>query len=459
MSNAISSYMSLCGNEIINAARMKAYIDHGVKPTQFDIRVPGCDGLDAIVAAVGEPAPVGGYHLPELDEAPWYDVAIPESQNFAGLLVTEVTISAPYSRSTTGNIGTGQTLGRLKLQGRSIVIKGWLVGRTCCATGYGLNWLTHALGGTPCLGVNCGGCTMEFLDCCPVIGEGEGDFLETDGGIYVRPGPDDEYARATDFFRRTNGAGVTDGPNVISQKGASCGCGGSPLLEVEFTMATSSPYFSTFGLPIISDYPVGGLCDPEPPCNFDWLKVPYGEPVPQFDPECPPPVDCLEDPSCPPPAIPPPIKMPFNKCACLPMQSTRIMAESNSDMKWRTSTLNIDVFSGSAKLKNLVIRMWRNPDGLECDDESFLDCNAVSSLIIGYIPPNAHLLLSGEDRTVTITCDGNQRNAAQNVTGVDGQPFEWPDLNCGNVCIHADFDCKVTALDATLSITRIDRDL
>ena len=458
MTTAMSSYMALCGNEIVNAARLKAYVDNGIKPYGFDIQPRGCDGLDAILPCVDSDPPLGGYQLPDLDLAPWYDAAAPESANFAGLLVTEVNISAPYSRTTTPNIGQGQTLGRLKIQGRTIVIRGWLIGKTCCATQYGLKWLTSALGGQPCPGGNCGGCSMEFLDCCPAIGTQEGDCLTTDAGVYVRPAAGTEYQRAEDFFRRMNGVGTIDGPNVLSSKGSNCGCGCSALLEVEFTLASSSPYFNSFGTAVLTDQLAALPCGDED-CDITWVKVAEGDPCPTEDPECPVADDCLEDPLCPLPALPPEFKIPTNPCACSPLTSTRLCVSSQPIKEWGSSTLNIDVFSGSQQLRNLAIRLWQKPYDIPCDDPYFDDCAACSTLLISYIPPNSHFILSGETRTVTIECQGNVRNASQNVTNVDGQPFDWPDLTCFTACICVDFDCGSTAADATISIDRIDRDL
>lgn len=458
MTSAMSSYMQLCGNELVNAARLQAYVDNGISPYGFDITAKGCDGLDAILPCIDSDPPLGGYQLPELDPAPWYDAAAPESKNFAGLLVTSVTVSAPYARTTTPNIGTGQTLGRMKLQGRTIVVTGWLVGKTCCATQYGLRWLTAALGDAPCATGNCNGCALEFLDCCPAIGEAEGDCVTTDSGIYVRPDEDSEYQRAEDFFRRMNGVGTIDGPNVLSCKGSNCGCGCSALMEVEFTLASTSPYFNSFGTAILTDEPAALPCGTVNVCGITWVKVPEGEECPP-DAECPVAPDCLEDPLCPLPPLPPLATIPTNPCGCLPLESTRICATTSSVKEWGSSTLNIDIFSGSTDLRNLAIRLWQNPLGMSCDDESFDDCTACSTLLISYVPANSHFVMSGENRTVTIECNGNTRNAAPNVTNIDGQPFDWMDLTCFTACICVDFDCNSTDPLATISIDRIDRDL
>lgn len=457
MTNSMDSYLSLGGNELVNASRLAAYVANGVFPSGFEFFCRGCDGLDAILPCVNSDPPIGGYAVPELDPAPWYDAAAPESKNFAGLLVTSVTMSAPYSRTVTQNIRQGQTLGKLKLQGRTIVVHGWLVGKTCCGTQYGLRWLTTALGDQPCTGGDCGGVELDFLDCCPSVGSGEDDCLTTGTGVYVRPDADSEYERAEDFFRRLNGVGVIDGPNVLSCKGSSCGCGCSALTEVEFTLSSSSPYLNSFGTPVLVDEPAPVPCVEDPDCEITWVVCEPGTSGNDID--CPAPVDCLEDPNCPLPPLPPTPSIPINDCGCNPFQSSRLCAVIPSVKEWGSSTLNIDVYSGSSELRNLIIRVWQNPLALDCSDSVFSDCSACSTLLISYIPPGSHLILSGETRSVTIECGGRSRNASQNVTNVDGQPFDWPDLTCSSACACIDFDCLNTSSDATVSITRIDREL
>lgn len=251
--NAMSSYGALCADELWNVARLKAYIDNGIAPPLFSINCTGCAGLDQILPCVDSEPPTDGYQLPELDPAPWYDTNVPESKNFAGLLVTDVTMSAPYTRSVTDNIVSGSVLSRLRTKGRTLVITGWLIGKTCCATTYGLRWLTSALGEPPCSGLDCGGCDFDFLDCCPSIGDGENDCIRADGEVYVRADSNSEYENADQYWRRLHGVGVVDGPNVLDCKGRSCGCGCGAILQVEFTLQSSSPYLFSLAQSVVSD--------------------------------------------------------------------------------------------------------------------------------------------------------------------------------------------------------------
>lgn len=428
MQQAMSSYMMLGGNEIVNGARLKAYVDNGLAPYGFDIMCSGCEGLEDILPCVDSEPPPGGYQLPELPtleedptgayQAPWYDPSVPESKNFAGLLVTSVTVSSPYSREVLNSVGNGGTLGRLKLTPRTIVVHGFLIGKTCCATQYGLEWLTSALGGAPC-GSGCEGEDLTFLSCCPNIGGEDACItrvnpLTGQRETYVRPNEESEYERAEDFWRTMHDVGLVSGPEIISCRGTSCGCGCGALIEVEFTLVAANPYANSIEKPILDVRPseIGcgaddtavidpfpdpcapdgvefllvpddGVCDAEgdvewhpvadgESCGessdscFTWIPVADDEKCPITE-ECADPPGCLDDPYCPtPPAPPLPVIPPAEDCGCIPIQSTRVCSTAVPGRVWGSSTLNFDVYAGEKDLRNVAIRVWQNPLGKDC---------------------------------------------------------------------------------------------
>lgn len=461
---AMASFAAMCGNELWNSARLKAYVDNGVAPTRFNVKCSGCDGLEHILPCENGDfeLPANGYQLPELDPAPWYDPNVPESANFAGLLVTSATMSSPYARSSSANIGSGTTLGRLRKTGRTITIHGYLIGKTCCSTQYGLRWLTTALGDPECSDNDCGGCDFDFLDCCPQIGDGPDDCLTmSDGSIFVRPNPDDEYARASDFFKRMYGVGVVSGPDVISCRGSNCGCGCGQILEVEFVLQTSQAYLNSQGTEVLAKTtaPVAE-CDTTSVCSITWIKIADGEECPADD-ACDELDDCLEDPNCPLPALPPaPADTTPTDCGCESFSSVRTCSGASGKKEWGSATLDIVVEAGSKALRNLKIQIWQNPLGLDCSDtERFEDCGACSTLIISYVPAGGVLVFSGSRRKIEVTCNGRTRDATRSVFGGTGGTFEWPDLVCQGICACVTWDCVNTASDATVEIIRVDRDL
>lgn len=377
MSSAgLSAYGALCGVELWNAARLKAYVDRGIVPSGFNVTCAGCDGLPGILPCINSEAPECGYQLPELPLhvdgednerfwAPWYDPKVPESKNFAGLLVTSATMSAPYSREVTNNIGNGGVLGRLRLQPRTIVIHGFLIGKTCCATQYGLEWLTAALQGAGGCDGDCGGCEFDFLACCPDKGAAPENCVGTDCDSegYERPAELSEYQRAQDFWRRMHDVGVVSGPDVISCKGNSCGCGCGALIEVEFTLAAGNPYIFHLGKDVL-DAEAGDI-----DCNFcgvEWVKVKPGQLCPSSD-DCPDLPSCLDDPLCPPPT-PPPLPSPISEpdCGCPTWATSRVTSTVAPGRDWGSSTLNFEVYAGDKDLRNLAIRVWQNPLGKDC---------------------------------------------------------------------------------------------
>lgn len=461
----MASFLALNGVEIVNAARLKSYVDHGLSPNKYEVRCTGCEGLTGIIPLISSAPPECGYQLPELDDAPWYDPAVPESKDFAGLLVTSATVSAPYSRVTTPNIGEGQVLGRQKLNGRTIVITGWLIGRTCCATSYGLSWLSSAIGDSPCDDKpGCGGGDLDFLSCCPELCQDEGCFRtcvddDTDciSEIYVRPHVESEWQRGTDFFRTFRGAGVVDGPNILDCQGTSCGCGCGSLLNVEFTLATSKPYAYHPADSIVKNLAVPDCTDACAGCGITWVTD-CGT-----DGPCGSPADCTDDPDCPFPALPPAAtgSIPLDQCGCITMcVSTPLIVPVDGERKFGSSVLNIDVAAGSSVMRNLRIYLLDNPTDGPCSDLASEECEAFGSVLIDYVPAGGTLHFNGEQRTLTIECaDGTSRDAGRNVTDVSGLPFAWPEITCDNICVKFLFDCVHTAADATISIDRVDRDL
>lgn len=488
---AMQSYLALGGNEIVNAARLKAYVDNGLAPGRYSVRAIGCAGLTGILPCLDCEVPECGYQLPELDDAPWYDPTVPESKDFAGLLVTSATVSAPYSRVVSSNIGDGQVLGRQKLNGRSIVVTGWLIGRTCCSVSYGLSWLASAIGDNPCADMaGCGGADLDFLSCCPEMCQGEGclrvctdDDIDCVSEVYVRADEESEWQRGTDFWRRFKGTGVVDGPNVLDCHGATCGCGSGSLVQVEFTLATSKPYAYHMADSIIKDLPIPACpddaCDD---CDIKWVLgcTDGGCGCLDSNDECIEPgvdecninwdlgctsggcIHCSDDPNCPFPTLPPSASdpVPVDQCGCLSMCTSSMIVPVSGERKWGSSVLNIDVSAGSRPMRNMRIYLINNPtDGL-CSDLIDQECNAFGSFLIDYIPAGGILHVDGETKQITVDCaNGSSRDAGRNVTDVTGTPFAWPEITCDNICVKFTFDCNHLSSNATISIDRVDRDL
>ncbi len=444
-------YFSLCGVELWNQARLKAYMDHGVTPAGARLRVDGCEALpDVIPCEEHRPPTPAGYELPEIDDAPWYDPTVPESRNFAGLLVTDMSISSPVNRRLVQNVGHGAVLGRMRHPGRTIDVEGWLVGKTCCAANYGLKWLTQALLGDLC---DCDGCDAHFLSCCPEV-SGEDACLVLDGVTYVRPASTPEYQRASDFVRNMYRVGLLDGPEVVQCRGIGCGCGCATLTKVEFTLGVGTPW-QYLEPTVVAENLVLGSCDPDV-CTVEWVK----------DPSCADrcePADCTADPLAPSTPAPPRARTPLAAGVCIPLSQQRTCIEVNAtnEREWFESTLNIEVSAGSEPLRNLMVRLFENPAGLTCcDGSAFGDCLPCSSLYVRYVPAGGTIRIDGEKREARMRCFGvAEVDASTLVYTVEGGGLRWIDLACTPYCLAVDTDCFNTAADASISVWQVQREL
>lgn len=456
---AARQYGALNGQELWNRARLFNYIHNGVTSNGWLVNCAGCEGLEGIIPCVSnEPPTAAGYQLPELDDAPWYDPDVSESKDFAGLWVQDIKVSTPYARSLSQNIGDGGTLGRLRRPGRTITVRGWLIGRTCCGTEYGLHWLAAALGDT-CAGGNCGGSTFDFLDCCPNTGGEDGCLYTTDENgnmeVYVRPDELSEYQRGTDFFRRMHGVGVVDGPIVLDCRGTSCGCSGGAWKQVEFTLATENPYFHSLADTIVEDFRLPIECF-EPECNIEWSFTDNCDGCITYTP-------CADDPLCATQKLPPTPGVPEIECgdACIPQTIAPLtVIPVPSIRQWLDSTINVEITAGpNAPLRNVTIWLNQNPQGRPCTEDVFNICDACASLSISYIPPSGVLRFDGETREVTLTCDKVTVPAFDKVSQREGAGFGWLDLGCHDACLTIELDCEYLSNGSTVTVERVDRSL
>jgi len=243
------AWATLDGHEIWNSARTASYLHNGLAPPGVD--VGSCVACDGIGVAVEDDDWVR-YILPELDEAPWYDPDVPESADFAGLLVTEITglDDSPFTRTMATTLNGGGSFGRLAVNARTVMVRGLLLGRTCCAIAYGQRWLTRALI-AEVDGCSCDQGAFCFLTCCPETTTATDTVCEPHLPRPPRPPEWTNYGR---FFRTTCNAGMLEGPKVTDRLGTGCGCGGCVALQVEFTIGMGAFLFGE-PVPCITDMP------------------------------------------------------------------------------------------------------------------------------------------------------------------------------------------------------------
>lgn len=157
-------YVKFGGVEVINADRLHTYVEAGLIPE--GVTVKACDGdCDGLGEALGD-AP---YTTPAQDHPPWFDVADPDSLDFAGVVslgfsgLSGSTRKTPMIETMRGGAIPGVPLPEM----RTIAASALLVGRTSCSTEVGLSWLSNVLHQVCVDAVACRGTTLEMFTCCP----------------------------------------------------------------------------------------------------------------------------------------------------------------------------------------------------------------------------------------------------------------------------------------------------
>lgn len=159
-------------------------------------------------ALSGEP-----YVSPAVDPAPWYDSTWPESEEFLGILVDELTISSPLGRAVNARSAGGSIVGPNRDKHRSVAFSGALVASSRAGMEYAQRWLTNLL-----RGLDTEGCDLDSIRVLPSC-------------------PDDPQDSAR-FFRTLSRVGTVDGP-LFTPQGDAPGC---VVTRVEFQLIAGSPW-------------------------------------------------------------------------------------------------------------------------------------------------------------------------------------------------------------------------
>lgn len=217
MATLEKGWLAYNGVELFNNDRVLSYAQHGVGGVTWDplMDAPGCScwanrvyTCDVDGHSAGDPlvytTPNGGdipNRTPQLiggDVAPWYDAAVPASNDFYGIFVRNITglDSMPYSRTVAQSASLcGGIMKSPNLTGREMVVTGTLMAGTCAGMEYGRRWLNDML--FP----GCGASepTMEVQIYCP-----------------------DADADVNDGIRRLYGVGVLQMPQYNPAPGSLC---------------------------------------------------------------------------------------------------------------------------------------------------------------------------------------------------------------------------------------------
>lgn len=425
----ITDYLKLGSNEVINTARLKAYLASVGSPLANGSDICSCDSLTAEVLG-DEP-----YTTPSdpASPAPWYDVDVPDSAAFLGFLPLSFdgVDDYPVTRSINASVSGIGSIGPQRVAPREITVTGILLGATCCGVEYGLHWLAETLQG--CNGGACAGDCVSMYQCCPP----------------AALTPEQYNARYRRTFRRV---ALTSGPTVTARNGTgSCGSGtcgtGADIITVEFTLTAGSPWAWTDAIPMLDvdlpgddsedciDWCLDGPSSPDPACTGFACK--YAE--------CVAATAVCQDPNCL--AADLPDINAAELCNCLPLATERACysLDLTTRPQWSSDALNVVIRAGATELRNVSVILYGKNQadidaGTPCDVIADNNrCNPVSSWYISYVPAGGVVTLDGQIERATLDCGGTC-GPARDVFGASADPATFTALTCAQYCLCVETD-------------------
>lgn len=374
-----AGWMSFDGTEIINSARLAAYLARSpCDPGAVSICVPCPD----LIAEVSTPPFVN----PVADAAPWYDPAVPISGEFLG--IGGIDIEGLWMHPS--EVVDGVIV-------RDMTMRVVLAGYSEAAVSYGLAWLAMALTGSYCPTGSCIGGQMCVAVACP-----------TD--------------KAPDPVRTLVDVTALERPETVQVWRS----GLVIFWEVEFVMRSRNPglfqdaqiqlTFNAAG----SERTTVNLLDAYDNCGEVAL--------------------CAADPECPRPVVPEVPQAPID--ACYPVDDFQayrqlVSVDGLNVPSWLELVPVITIRAGSAPLRNVTIRFYQNPLGIDCEDLIGADpCAACTDITVLYVPSGGETLIDGRISRAQTVCIGGDVDVPA-LYGPGGRTFTWPTFSCGyGLCIE-----------------------
>jgi hypothetical protein len=427
-------YLSYGGVEVVNHTRLTKYLQTVGSPlTTYS----GC-GCPTFGPEILGDLP---YTTPDDEDspAPWYDPDVPESREFAGIMVLDIEglDDHPVERTVAGGIAGGGAIGPARALPRTITVTAVVLGSTCCGVDYGLHWLGQVLQG--CAAGECDGDCLVVYNCCP--------------GEELDPITFNERHRRT--LRRT---ALIEGPRVMARAGDGCAAGecqaGADILTVEWVMTAAVPWLWTDAMPVLEVTPpmdLDGSC-------VDWCVHPTGEGCPggcRFA-ACVDPTAACADPLCK-PDLPPLPGAPLSTCFCVPLAAERACYEMDltSRPNWSSDVPIVTIRAGSSDLRNLTVEIYeQGEDGMTCEEVAdFNRCSPQNYWHVSFVPAGGAVTLDGQTGRATVEC-GGMCETSPDVYGQDGMPPTYKPLECASFCVCLSTDIEnPPAPDAVVTLS------
>lgn len=448
----LTDYAAVGSQELWNQARLKAYLQNVGSPFTTGAEICSCDTVTPAMLADGtdDGTPTSGYDTPEQDPAPWYDADLPDTGEFLGFMVLDVSglNDNPRARNVTNAVGGGGVFGPVRALPRTITVTGLLIGTTCCGAEFGMHYLSEALAG--CTGDTCDGDCFTMFNCCPEAGLTKAQF--------------DAAHRRT--FRRT---ALVDGPHETDRTGtgscarSQCAAGGD-IIQVEFTLVAASPFPWADSIPLLDvGLPIGGTG-----ACIEWCLSPSR--TLQFDltgntcvsgeclhAPCKATASACADPLNPVPTPPQPTAPEASFCVPVASERACYTIDLSTRPQWSSDVPMITITAGSKELRNIRVTFYERKadDTRTCTQIADQErCSPQNDFVITYVPQGASVTIDGQIGRATMDCGGDCMAASTVFGDQDGGPVRINELTCAGYCICIESDPNFPpATDASLSLS------
>lgn len=350
------------------------------------------DSSDPIVAAT--------YTTPSADQAPWLDADIPESAQFLGFLIHQVTESQSVAgRAITTRVSSsgGGVLGPIRYKERRYDFEVLLFACNELSMEYGMRYLADALGSSGC-DEGCTTCDAEFRDSCPPI-DGTPDWDDINRGRWI-----------------LKNVGALGGPVWMDPplEGMQCN-----VRMVQFSIVSELPWKFKCEEVLCDEVALAGYPADGTDC-VNWSDILCGTQE----------VSCSVD-------------------------ANTIIGEE---------ALIIEVQAGSVPLQHIQIAVRPDKFGYECDEDSrpvgYQRMEPCDLIYIPEIPASSRLIYDTATESIRVRfAGGGEVDGSPYIATDEGRPPTFPSVRCGTFCVSVSVsECSVIG-DPYVTISSVHREI
>lgn len=395
-------YFQLGCNLEINDRRTATYLDNATDICdEGDIRSSidfkcDCPPLYWVFDDNDLPVP-GSYTTPAADQAPWYDASIPESAQFFGFIIEEVTMNVVSSRSvrTRTSASGGGVIGPARNKERKLDFTVLMFACNELAMEYGFRYLNDALNSPGC-DDGCTLCDAEFRDSCPDV---DGTVPSLNKGRWI-----------------LKNCGAVDGPTLQDPplKGSACN-----MRRVTFSIASEFPWKFKCPVTECDAVPLAGYPDPGVNCD-NWDEILCGT----------------------------------NEVQCSVSESL-IIGETGMIIEVAAGDVPLQHIQIAVRPDKFGYEC--NPDTRPAGYTRVDPCDLI---YVPEIPANSTLIYDTSIESIVVrVAGGGDYEGTPYIATAEGRPPTYPTLRCGDFCISiAVSECSVVGTP-TVTVRSVHREI